>query len=153
MCLSHCKNGSTIHHTLWWCHNECDGISNHQPQDCLLNRWFRRSSKKTSKLRVTGLCAGNSSVISEFTAQRSSDAENVSIWWHHHECSHHKHQMIAYPSHCYPFKQFVCHSVIIISLLEAVVTIMTEANVMIENISFAMHILRVSCQKGPICHA
>ena len=28
--------------------------------DCLLNRLFRCRSKKTSKLRVTGLCAGNS---------------------------------------------------------------------------------------------
>ena len=33
---------------------------NHQPRDCVLNRLFRRRSKKTSKLRVTGLCAGNS---------------------------------------------------------------------------------------------
>ena len=31
-------------------------VSNHQPHDCLLNRLFRRKSKKTSKLRVTGLC-------------------------------------------------------------------------------------------------
>ena len=28
------------------------GVSNHQPQDCLLNRLFMRRSKKTSKLRV-----------------------------------------------------------------------------------------------------
>ena len=40
--------------------------------------------KKTSKLRVTGLCAGNSSVTGEFPAQRASNAENVSIWWRHH---------------------------------------------------------------------
>ena len=33
---------------------------NHQPHDCLLNRLFRRRSKKISKLRVTGLFAGNS---------------------------------------------------------------------------------------------
>ena len=44
-----------------WRHNERDGVSNHQPRDCLLNRLFRRRSKKTSKLRVTGLCGGNSS--------------------------------------------------------------------------------------------
>ena len=42
---------------LQWRHNGHDSISNHQPQDCLLNRSFRRRSKKTSKLRVTGLCA------------------------------------------------------------------------------------------------
>ena len=45
-------------HTLQWRHNELDCVSNHQPHDCLLNRLFRRRSKKTSKLSVTGLCAG-----------------------------------------------------------------------------------------------
>ena len=47
-------------------------------------RLFRRRSKKTSKLRVTGLCAGNSPVTGEFTAEMASNAENVSIWWRHH---------------------------------------------------------------------
>ena len=46
--------------SLHWRYNDHDGVSNHQPQDCLLNRLFGRRSKKTSKLRVTGLCAGNS---------------------------------------------------------------------------------------------
>ena len=73
--------------TLQWSHNERDGVSNHQPHDCLLSRLFRRRSKKTSKLRVTGLCAGNSPVTGEFPAQRTSNAENVSIWWRHHEIS------------------------------------------------------------------
>ena len=41
--------------------------------------------KKTSQLRVTGLCAGNSPVTGEFHAQRASDVENVSIWWRHHD--------------------------------------------------------------------
>ena len=40
--------------------------------------------KITSKLRVTGLCAGNSPVTGEFPAQRDSNAENDSIWWRHH---------------------------------------------------------------------
>ena len=43
-----------------------------------------RRSKKTSKFRVTGLCAGNSPVTGEFPAQRASNAENISIWWRHH---------------------------------------------------------------------
>ena len=47
--------------TLRWRHNERDSVSNHQPHDCLLNGLFRRRSKKTSKLRVTGLCVENSS--------------------------------------------------------------------------------------------
>ena len=65
-------------------HNERDGVSNHQPHDRLRNRLFRRRSKKTSKLRVTGLCNGNSPVACEFPAQRASNAENVSIWSRHH---------------------------------------------------------------------
>ena len=69
---------------LQWRHNEREGVSNHQPHDCLLNRLFRRRSKKTSKLRVTGLCAGNSPGTGEFPAQMASYAENVSIWWRHH---------------------------------------------------------------------
>ena len=43
---------------LRWRHNERDGVSNHQPHD-----W-----------PVTG----------KFPAQRSSNEENVSIWWRHH---------------------------------------------------------------------
>ena len=46
--------------SLQWRHDECDGVSNHQPHDCLLNRLIRRGWKKTSKLRVTGLCEGKS---------------------------------------------------------------------------------------------
>ena len=45
-------------HSLQWRHNERDCVSNHQPHDCLLNRLFRWRSKKTLKLRVTGLCMG-----------------------------------------------------------------------------------------------
>ena len=45
---------------LRWRHNGHDSVSNHQPRGCLLSRLFRRKSKKTSKLRVAGLCVGNS---------------------------------------------------------------------------------------------
>ena len=69
---------------LQWRHNWRDGVSNHQPHHCLLNRLFRRRLKNTSKLRVTGLCAGNSPVTGEFSAQMASKAENVSISWRHH---------------------------------------------------------------------
>ena len=65
-------------------HNECDGISNHQPHHCLLKCLFRHRSKETSKLHITGLCAGNSLVPGEFPAQRASNPENASIWWRHH---------------------------------------------------------------------
>ena len=70
--------------SLKWRHNERDGISNHRHLDCFLNFWFRHRSKKSFKLRVTGLCVGNSPVAGEVPAQNASNAENVSIWWRHH---------------------------------------------------------------------
>ena len=74
--------------TLQQCHNERDGVSNHQPHDCLLNRLFGRRSKKTSKLSVTGLCEGNSPVTSKSPTQRASNAEYVSIWWRRHDSTY-----------------------------------------------------------------
>ena len=71
--------------SLQWRHNGHDSVSNHQPHDCFLNLLFRRRSKKTSKLRVIGLCAGNSPVPAEFPAQMASNAENLlmtSSWKH-----------------------------------------------------------------------
>ena len=91
-CLSNPKR-QRLHHQSWvsssiipsqWRHNGRDGVSNHQPHDCLLNRLSRRRSMKTLKLRVTSLCAGDSPVTGEFPAQTTSNAENVSIWWRHH---------------------------------------------------------------------
>ena len=70
--------------SLQWRHNGRNCISNHQPHDHLLNCLFRRRSKKTSKLCVTGLCAGDSPITSEFPAQMASNGENVSIWLRHH---------------------------------------------------------------------
>ena len=55
--------------SLQWRHNGRDSISN---------------QRKTSKLCVTGLCAGCSPGIGEFLAQMASNAVNVSIWWRHH---------------------------------------------------------------------
>ena len=71
--------------TLQWRHNELAGVWSNQPYDCLLNRLFGRRSKKTPKLYVTGLCAGNSPGTGEFPAQMASNAENVSILWRHHD--------------------------------------------------------------------
>ena len=64
-----CQTGNTLQ----WGYNERNGISNHQPHNCLLNLLFRHRSMKTSKLRVTGLC------------EEKSLVKNVSIWWCHHE--------------------------------------------------------------------
>ena len=46
---------------------------------CLLNRLFRRRSKKISNLRVTGLREGNPPVTGGFPSQRASNAGKVSI--------------------------------------------------------------------------
>ena len=53
-----CMNLSML--SLQWRHNGHDGITIHQRLDCLLNCLPRHRSKKTSKLHVTGHCAGNS---------------------------------------------------------------------------------------------
>ena len=46
-----------------------DAVSNHRRLDCLLNRWFRCTSKKTSKLCVKVLCEENPSVTGKFPSQ------------------------------------------------------------------------------------
>ena len=56
--------------TLQWRHNERDDVSNHRRFDCLFNRLFRGRSKKSSKLRVTGLRGGNTLVARAFPTQR-----------------------------------------------------------------------------------
>ena len=58
--------------TLQWRHNKRACISNDVHHDCLLNRLLRRRSKKTSKLRVTGLCGENSPANGKFPAHRAS---------------------------------------------------------------------------------
>ena len=56
-------------------------------------------SKKTPKLRVTGLCAGNSPGTGEFPAQMASNAEEASIWWRHHDSAqYHIVHFIVYQS-------------------------------------------------------
>ena len=51
---------------LLWRHDGHDGVSYHQPHDCLKTFLFRRRSKKRSKLRVTSLYAGKSPATGEF---------------------------------------------------------------------------------------
>ena len=53
-------------------HNERHGISNHRHLDCSLNSLFRRTSQKTPKLRVTGLCEGNPPVTVDSHHNRSA---------------------------------------------------------------------------------
>ena len=73
----------SFHCTLHWRHNGHDSVSNHQPHDCLPNRLFADQRKHQSS--VTGLCVGNSPGTGEYPSQMAGNAENVSIWWRHHE--------------------------------------------------------------------
>ena len=72
--------------SLQWRRNETDGVSNYQSHDCLLNRLFRRRSKKTSKLRVTGLYERNSPMTGEFphkgpVTRKMFPFDDVIMWW------------------------------------------------------------------------
>ena len=78
---------SVMECTLQWNHN---GVSNHQNLDCLFSRLFRRTSKKTSKLRGTGLCEGNPPVTGGFPSQRANDAEFFFMRWRHHDIALHR---------------------------------------------------------------
>ena len=49
---------SCLDMSLQWLYNEHHGVPNHRHLHCLLSRLFRLASKKTSKLRVTGLFRG-----------------------------------------------------------------------------------------------
>ena len=69
--------------TLLWVHNMMPPFC-HGDTDRITGLLFRRRSKKSSKLRVTGLCVGNSPVTGELPAQMASNADIVSIWWRHH---------------------------------------------------------------------
>ena len=62
-----------------WHHNEGHGTSNHQHLDCLLTRLFRRTSKRTSKLRVTGPPEENPPITSELPSKRTSNADKYSF--------------------------------------------------------------------------
>ena len=70
---------------------------------------FRFRSKKTSKVHVTGLCEGNSPVTGEFPTQRASNAENVSIWWGHHDPTGTKILHIPLPWWCHECKGITKH--------------------------------------------
>ena len=49
MFINRCEKVCTVLH---WCHNERDGVSNHQRIDCLLNRFFRCRLKKKENTKA-----------------------------------------------------------------------------------------------------
>ena len=78
--------------SLLWRHNEHPGVTNHRRFDCLLNRLFRLSSKKTSKHVSLTFVTG------EIPEQRASDAKN-NVCIH---CIFIRHRTVACskPGHC-----------------------------------------------------
>ena len=62
-----------------------DSVSNHQPHHCLPNRLFKAQIKENIKAPRHWPLWGEFTRDGEFPAQRASNAENVSIWWRHHE--------------------------------------------------------------------
>ena len=78
-------DSSQSHQTLQWRHNERDGISNHQPRDCLFNRLFKAQIKENIKAPRHWPSWG------EFTGDRwiprtkGQYHGKASIWWRHHE--------------------------------------------------------------------
>ena len=99
--LSKCAN---THFTLHWRHNDHDGVSNHQHHGCLINRLFRRRSKKTSKRRVAGLCVGNSPRPVNFphkgpVTRKMFPFEDVIMYsWTHIPCANRRWLFIHLPS-------------------------------------------------------
>ena len=108
------KTGTRLYYTGyngWWCHGDArshsinrhgvnllllqcrrngrNGVSN--PVSRLFAQPFDQTQIKKSKLRVTGRCEGNTPVICGFPAQRTSNAEKVSVWWRHHGQSINRH--------------------------------------------------------------
>ena len=133
---------------LLWRHNGRGSVSNHQPHDCLLNGLFRRRSKKTSKLRVTGLCARNSPVPGEFPTQMASNAEDVSIWWRHHgnnvkaiisgPCQSGSGEPKRYPLNAHPLNSWIWLSLVSVQSSRTLKTVYVE--------TFAKTALFISCR-------
>ena len=69
--------------TLQWRHNECHGVSNHQPHDYLLNRLLRQMKENFEAPRHQPLCGSHRSPVNS-PHKGPTTRKKVSIWWHHH---------------------------------------------------------------------
>ena len=87
--ISHSSQVSPYHikviwFSLQWRHNVHDGVSNHQPHHCLLNRFSsadqRKHQSSASLAFVWGLHRWPVNSPCEWPVTR----KNISIWWRHH---------------------------------------------------------------------
>ena len=69
---------------LQWRHNGQDGVSNHQPHDCLLNRLLSADLRKHESSPPLAFVQVIHRGPVNYPHKRASNAENVSIWWRHH---------------------------------------------------------------------
>ena len=81
------KTLTSMHKIVW--HYSDVIMSLKSPASREFTRPFRRRSRKTPKLRVTGLCQRNSPVTGFFPAH-PSNAQNVSICLRHHAVPNHR---------------------------------------------------------------
>ena len=77
------RSSPTVSMALRWIYHGRDGVSNHHPHECLLNRLFRRRKENIQAPRHWPLYEEFTGT-GEFPAQLASNAENASIWWRHH---------------------------------------------------------------------
>ena len=70
--------------TLQWCHNESDGVLNHQHLNCLLKHFFMRRSKKYQSSKSLAFVRGIQQWLVDSPHKGPVTWINVSIWWHHH---------------------------------------------------------------------
>ena len=78
-CLRRNQRTSTL--TPWWAR-----LRLKSPACRLFTAPFAHAQiKENIKLRVTGICEGNSPVNDELHTQRASNEENISIWLRHHD--------------------------------------------------------------------
>ena len=89
-----CRPLDCTNSSLQWRHNGHDGVSNHQPYHCstVYSDADQRKHKSSAPLAfVRGIHrCGEFTETGEFPAQMASNAENVSIWWRHHEWQTHR---------------------------------------------------------------
>ena len=80
-----CANGYIWLQPLEWRHYERDGVSNHPPRDCLLNRLFKTHIKETSNLRVLAFVRGIHRWPVNSPHKGSVTRKMFSIWWRHRD--------------------------------------------------------------------
>ena len=101
LCYQWCHRCLTEVVTLRWRHNGRDSVPNHQPHDCLLNSLFGcRSKKHQSSASLAFVWGIHRGPVNSPPTQMASNAENVSIWWRHHDYENNGYTMTSLRLRC-----------------------------------------------------